>query len=208
MVSTAPYGSSSATQVSRPGCITVYAVLLWVTGSSFTRSAESAGPALMVGLVFFAGCIGLLGLIPIVTGIGLWQMKSWAWWVVVVLQSIGLALTLLSLCSNLAVVGMSAGRSTGTAANAEAVVRIMSALIGGLINGGILYWFISNRSLFGGGAASQGAQAASGGDTGTVVTIVLGLVGIAIMIPIVIIIILALLGPAIGNVFSNILLGL
>ena len=177
--------------------------------SSFTRSGgQSGGPAITAGLLFIAVCIGLFGLIPIFTGVGLWQMKSWAWWVVVVLQSIGLAFTVLSLCSNLAVVGMAAGSSSSAAANGQAVIRFMSSLIGGLINGGILYWFIANRSLFGGGAPSQRAQAASGGDIGTVVTIVLGLVGIVIMIPIVVIIILALLGPAIGNVFSGILITL
>jgi len=162
-------------------------------------------------LLVSAVCIGLFGLIPIVTGVGLWQMKSWAWWVLVILQSIGLAFTVLGLCSNLAVLGMAAQRSANTATNVDAIGGLVGGLVGGAINGGILYWFIANRSLFGGGGgaqSAQGAPAASGSDTGTIVTIVLGLVGIVIMIPIVIIIILALLGPAIGNVFSNILLGL
>ena len=201
---------ASPTQVNRPGCVTAYALLLWLGGGLYLvaalciglfglvpafpdgRAAASTGPALIGAL-----CLGLFSLLPIFLGVGLWRMRRWAWWLIVILQSLGLAGLALSLCSLFVTAG-SAGRN----APESLAAGLVSAVVGGLISGGILYWFLNNRSLFDGGA-----QVVSGGNTWIVVAVVV-VIGLVIVIPIIVIAILALLGPAIGNVFSNIIISM
>ena len=211
-----PYaGPAAPAPVNRPGCVTAYAILLWIGGALYALGAlcvgfsgvmgaasygsasdrASTGAASMGILLVIAACIGLFALVPIITGVGLWKMKNWAWWLVVIFQSLGLAGALLSLCANVLVFASASGRQSSSA-----VVGLLGALIGGAISGGIVYWFITNRALFNGG------QVTGGGGTGMVIAIVLAVVGVVVVIPIVVIVILALLGPAIGNVFSNIML--
>lgn len=211
----------SARPVNRPGCISAYAILLWLGGalyilgalciggmgltetSNLARSVgEAGGSSATIALLIGAVCLGLLGVVPIVTGVGLWQMRDWAWWLVVVLQSLGLALTAVSLCLNLVALGMPSGGQSASETTTTVVTNLISVLVSAIVNGGILYWFLKNHDLFRGGVGAQPGEKAN---AGTVVAIVLALVGIFVMVPIVVIIILALLGPAIANVFSNIM---
>ncbi len=213
----------SARAVNRPGCISAYAILLWLGGAFYILSALCLGVAglidtsnlaryvgevgdssVMIALLVGAVCLGLLGVVPIVTGVGLWQMKDWAWWLVVVLQSLGLALTAVSLCTSLVGLGVSSGGQS-TSETTTVVSDLIGVLVAAAINGGILYWFLKNHDLFRGGAGAQPGQKAA---TGTVVAIVLAVVGIFVLVPIVVIVILALLGPAIANVFSNIMVNI
>jgi hypothetical protein len=207
---------TSSPIVNRPGCITAYAILLWIGGGLYVIAAlcgglgglyyaanpsQSSQAALTVPLLIGAVCIGLFALLPIFMGVGLWQMKNWAWWLVVILQSLGMASLLLNLCSLVLAAG-SSSRSAG-----GLIGGIIGALIGGAINAGILYWFLKNHNLFTGGAGAP-ATSGGGGGAGVVAVVIIAVIGIVILVPVVIIVILALLGPAIGNVFSNIMLTL
>ena len=117
--------------------------------------------------------------------------KKWAWWLVVITQSFGLAGGLLSLPGNLA--GMLAVIGSGDSVSAMSrIIGGLFALAGMAISGGILYWFVTNRHLFGDLSGS------------TVVAIVVGMVAIVLLIPIIVIVILVLFGPALVNLFSNI----
>ena len=187
----------------RPGCITAYAVLLWLAGGMYLLGAGAVGiiflsegvETAVVGL-FSSLCLGFVAALPIISGIGLWRMRKWGWWMIVVLQGISLVVTAFNMCAVFA-----------TPSVEEAIIALAGVLIGAAINGGILYWFIKNRDLFDNNAPY--AQSGSG-KTGTtdMVPIIIGIVAMCVIIPIVVIAILTLLGPQIGNVFSDIVTGL
>jgi hypothetical protein len=174
----------------RPGCVTAYAVLLWLGGGLMALGSLIAfinpmeGP--IVGIV-----VGIFALLPIMTGVGLWRMHKWGWWLVVVTQSLGVAGALFNLLSGL----------------------LLEAIVTGAISGGILYWFINNRQLFLGpftqhtnvGVESEpvvgGAPASKNNNT---TVIVVGIVLAVFLVPVCLIAFLTLLGPEIGDVFSRI----
>jgi hypothetical protein len=93
------------------------------------------------------------------------------------------------------------------------------SLFGLILGGVIIYWFIINRRLFGIGVTNyetvEGPDGelirqpvAASGAGGQIAWVILGIVLVAFVVPICTIVILALLGPAIGNVFSNIVMGI
>jgi len=174
----------------RPGCVTVYAVLLWlgggflVLGSLIEFIAPSEGP--LVGVL-----VGLFALVPLVTGVGLWRMQKWGWWLVVVTQSLGVVAGFLNLVSGL----------------------LLNGIVTGVVSGGILYWFINNRQPFFGPFTHHAAVNAAGepvaggappskGNNTTIV--VVGIVVAVVLVPVCIIATLTLLGPGVGDVFSRI----
>jgi hypothetical protein len=182
-------------------------VLLWIAGGLFVlgtlggldaASSSPYGPSAGVGL-FPAFITGLLAVVQFATGIGLWQMKKWAWWLVVIVQSLGLALALLNSCVGFS--ALNAPRAAGTPGTA-----IISGLIGLLVSGLVLYWFTQNRHLF--DDESRYVQQPAGAGGGSTAAIVIGVLVVVVVVPVVVIVILALLGPAIGNVFSNIVRGI
>ena len=174
----------------RPGCVTAYAVLLWLGGGllvlvaliAFVAPTEEPG----VGVV-----VGLFALLPIITGVGVWRMQKWGWWLVVITQSLGVVAGFLNFVSGL----------------------LLSGIVTGIVSGGILYWFINNRQLFFGpfthhagvnaaGEPVVGGAPASKGNNTTI--IVVGLVLAVFLVPVCIITFLTLFGPNINNVFSQI----
>lgn len=174
----------------RPGCVTAYAVLLWLGGGllalgsliSFIDPTEGPG----VGIV-----VGMFALLPIMTGVGLWRMQKWGWWLVVITQSLAVVVALFSLLSGL----------------------LLNAIVTGAISGGILYWFINNRQIFLGpfmphpGVGPEGEPVVGGVPTSksnNTTVIVVGIVLAVFLVPVCIIATLTLLGPQIGDVFSQI----
>ena len=174
----------------RPGCVTVYAVLLWLGGGFLVLGAliefidPSEGP--LVGVL-----VGLFALVPIVTGVGLWRMQKWGWWLVVVTQSLGVVAGFLNLVSGL----------------------LLNGIVTGVVSGGILYWFINNRQPFLGpfphhaavnavGEPVAGGAPPSKGNNTTI--IVVGIVVAVVLVPVCIIATLTSLGPGVGDVFSRI----
>lgn len=178
----------------RPGCITAYALLLWLGGAGLLFIAFSApsdpflGPEAAIAPAFFA-------LVLIATGIGLWQMSVWSWWLVVIIQSFGVLGALFSLIGG----------------------DILNAIVSGTVSGGILYWFITNRHLFLTGTAYRTSVSSDGESVVEQVSVsrsnvstavIVGVILVICVAPVVIIAILTLLGPQIGDVFSGIVDGL
>lgn len=128
----------------RPGCITAYAVLLWIGAAlvgiggpifGFAIASE-IGDGVLLSLFIAAVAIGVAAL-NVVIGWGLWHLKNWARILVIVLQSLGALSNLASLCLAL---GVSSGEVEPTS---------LCSTIGGLaVSGYIIYWFASNSEHF------------------------------------------------------------
>lgn len=173
----------------RPGCVTAYAVLLCLGGGlyalgsliSFVNPTEGPG----VGVV-----AGLFALLLIMTGVGLWRMQKWGWWLVVITQSLAVVVALFNLLSGL----------------------LLEAIVAGAVSGGILYWFIDNRSLFLGpfthhtdASVRPEREGASASKSGNSAIIIIGVILVVFfLVPVCMITVLTLLGPGINDVFSQI----
>lgn len=199
--------------VDRPGCVTAYAVLVWfgaaayICGALFVAVSSFSDPDFAIFGLILALIIGAFSLLPIFTGIGLWKMTMWGWWLVVVVNGLGVAGSLLNMLGGVLLVSQ----------EPDAIGTLCGSVIGLAINGYILYWFITNRSLFGSyttqtvmgldGEIIKERVRTTGFDTASAVAIV-GVVAVMCLIPIMTIVVLTLLGPQIGNVFSRITAGL
>jgi len=118
-------------------------------------------------------------------------MQAWGWWLVVIFQSLGLLAALLSLIDG----------------------GILYALVSGGVSGGILYWFITNRYLFlevcsdrtsVGPDGEPVAERALTAKNKSATIIIVGVVLAVFLVPVCIIVMLTLLGPDIGDLFSQI----
>ncbi|MCL4265191.1 MAG: hypothetical protein KJ069_18385 [Anaerolineae bacterium] len=199
--------------VDRPGCVTAYAVLAWFGAAAYICGALAlavsglSDPEFTVFGLILALVIGVLSLLPILTGIGLWKMTMWGWWLVVLINGLGVAGSLLNMLVAVLLVSQ----------EPNAIGTLCGGVIGLAIYGYILYWFITNRSLFGNyttqtvmgldGEIIKERVKTRGFDTASAIAIV-GVVAVMCLIPIFTIIVLTLLGPQIGNVFSRITAGL
>jgi hypothetical protein len=201
---------SIAYQPDRPGCVTAYAILLWLGAVFFACGVfgSLSDPTVPSGAGIYGG---LLMVAQIVAGFGLWRMRRWGWGLVVVGQSLGLLILLLNFIGTLTLVS-EFGEGMGWA---------VGALAGSIVSGGILSWFIKNRHLFTGvktrrpvldsdGQPVIGADGqplyewapASRSNTATI--IIVGVVVAVVLLPVILIAVLTLLGPQIGEVFSRI----
>jgi len=199
--------------VERPGCVTAYAVLVWLgaavylCGALFLALTSFSDPDFILFGLILALIISAFAIIPIALGIGLWKMTMWGWWLVVVSNGFGVLGGLLNLLGGVLLFAQDTG----------AFSVLCGAVISLAINGTILYWFITNRSMFGSyttktvmgpdGEMVKERVRTSEFDVASAVAIV-GMIAIFCLIPIVTIAILTLLGPQIGNVFSRITVGL
>ena len=183
----------------RPGCITVYAILIWLGGALFalgTFSLISEGSSAAV-------CGGIFVILAAVIGYGLWHMQKWSWWLVIILQSLSLLGSLFTVI---------AAFSLPTTSGED----FLSPLVSGAVSAGILYWFGKNRSLFAGEPTYRTVVGPNGEtirepvppDNNKIVIIIVGIFLLVFIVPVVTIAILTLLGPQIGNVFSGIVQGL
>lgn len=146
----------------RPGCLSVFAVLLAVSGIVYGIIFGALGIDLIVeqpdrpavGALVTVCATAWLPL-PVIVAIGLWRMKMWAWWLMVIVQSLGISLALLGFV--VALLGIDPMRALGF---------VLGPLMGLVASGIILYWFLSNRERFGddevayvGGRAEEKADA-------------------------------------------------
>jgi tetratricopeptide (TPR) repeat protein len=156
----------------RPGCVTLYAVLVFLGGLTGILFAVMEG----VGLVAGSGLLGeafqlpsqldtLAGMAPLglalgaaagvtlffsvlylALGVGLWRMKNWARVVVIILQILGVF-------GSLASAGLTIGliRETSTAYGALGFppALLISLAVGLIIEVYIIFWFLFNRERFG-----------------------------------------------------------
>jgi hypothetical protein len=208
----------SGGQPERPGCVSAYAILLWISSALGLIGLF----CLISGLApIFEGGLGLIELllagvglvvlaVYVITGIGLWQMKKWGWALVVVMQGASLILGLLSML--LAILTLAASGGDFAASQPAA---LLSTFASALVNVFILYWFIKNRALFDGAPAYKKVIGADGEEIvvpaqskGNDATMLLaaggGLVLVLILICLGVVFVLAVAGPQIGNVFSQI----
>ncbi len=128
----------------RPGCVTAYAVLLWI-GAALVgiggpivglAIASETGDGVLLSLFIAAVAIGAAAL-NVVIGWGLWHLKNWARILVIVFQGLGALSNLASLCLAL---GISSG---------EVETASLCSTIGGLaLSSYIIYWFASNSEYF------------------------------------------------------------
>lgn len=129
----------------RPGCLSVFAVLLAVSGIVYGIIFGALGIDLIVeqpdrpavGALVTVCATAWLPL-PVIVAIGLWRMKMWAWWLMVIVQSLGIGLALLGFV--VALLGIDPMRALGF---------VLGPLMGLVASGIILYWFLTNRHRFG-----------------------------------------------------------
>lgn len=127
--------------VNRPGCVTLYAILLWLGPAgvaAFGLYVVILGETLpdpVAGRTFLLAAIVMLPfmLLSVLAGIGLWRMKAWGWWLVMVLGLLQLGLNVLNFLADLA-----GGERTSIGAQ----------LLGFAVAGAVLWWFFANRALF------------------------------------------------------------
>jgi hypothetical protein len=193
----------------RPGCLSIYAILLWLGGglAVIGLCLLTASGGLFGGPIgIFEICLGsiyfLLVVLGITAGIGIWQMRRWGLVLALVLQSLSI------ITSALTALAFVAGSS-------QNLSYAFGNLVGLAINGFIIYWFITNRALFNGGTnvvstAGPGGESVyqpaqqKRNDAAMALLAIGGVVAIGLLVCIVVIAILAILGPQIGNVFSQI----
>jgi hypothetical protein len=87
------------------------------------------------------------GVLYIFLGLGLWNQKNWARVVVIVLQSLGVAGTLLQVCL-LVWSYSSLGNAYGYDPTMSICTSLGGTVVGLAISGYILYWFASNGDYF------------------------------------------------------------
>lgn len=123
----------------RPGCVTAWAVILWI-GAAFSLLGLVTGGNLDQGdipaqyrsllSVIAVGCTIPYAAVLIAAGMGLWKMKRWGWWLGIAVLALGLVNGLLSV--------LSAGGTSQIVQGAATVV----------IAAAILFWVAKNRSFF------------------------------------------------------------
>lgn len=191
----------------RPGCITLYAVFLALSGVAYVAlalflsgSVLFEGPDYLLMALLFALCLTAFATVPLITALGLWRMRRWAWWLVVLLHSMGILFSLLTLCGILTI-----------AQTSEIVASVAGTLVGILISIYILRWFFRNRERFGAKTVvgpGGDVVAAPSSNTEILMVTVAGVVILVILAGCAAIALLTLMGPQIGNVFSQITSGL
>ena len=208
---------SEAVDSGRPGCIAAYAILLAVGGIANIIVSGILGlnvivdePDLLVMGAILTLCLMAVSAIPVIIALGLWRMRLWAWWLVIIFQTVGLATTCFGL---LAIVPLATPGPSAALGTAEVSLLLIGALASVLFSGIVLYWFLKNRKRFRrrGVIHVEGRaleEPASDRTLAIVAGTVIAVVAILCLVSIVVLVILTLLGPQIGNTFSQITSGL
>jgi len=166
-----PSGTGSvrrSTPRQRPGCLTIYAILLGIGGAFGLLGVILAGLALGLGgdmlkeTMRYVTELGMLSInfsmfwlslgigfvaaiINLALAVGLWNLKNWARITAIVLQAISLLATIVQ-----GVFTVSAARLASASAGLEGVpIPILcGVLFGFVVSGYIIFWFIANGELF------------------------------------------------------------
>ncbi len=128
----------------RPGCLSVFAVMLAAGGIGYGIVFGILGLNLMVdeGRPALGALVTLsaipLAFVPAVVAVGLWRMRVWAWWLTVIFGSLGFGAASLSFVA--AFLGTDPMRALGF---------VMGPLMGLMVGVVVLAWFLRNRERFG-----------------------------------------------------------
>ena len=154
--------SAALSRASRPGCVTAYAILLWIGAPAVVvigivmalASRDLFGLVVLIGFYFLERALNidswnlfetvLIGIyfwmaaaLNVVAGIGLWKMKNWGRILIIVLHSLGIAASvLLSGCATLFV------------AKNVAVPAVCGLLVGIGVSIYMISWFVNHRYDF------------------------------------------------------------
>jgi hypothetical protein len=131
----------------RPGCLTIYAILLFLGSASFLCGGifGSLNPLLeSEGFTNLAAGIsmGIVGVIMLILGIGLWQLKNWARIAAIVMQSLGIIGGIFSTYAALTTA------STALNQNVSPLLTITVAIIAIALQITIISWFVRNGQYF------------------------------------------------------------
>jgi hypothetical protein len=108
----------------RPGCVTAYAILLWV-GAAFMVVAAVFGWNSGTDLVLVSILLIFLAIYNSIMAIGLWRLRNWGRIMAIVLFGLGIVVNLLTLFT-----------------------RNFQSIIGLAVGSLFLYWFITNGDVF------------------------------------------------------------
>ncbi|MBN2503204.1 MAG: hypothetical protein JXB38_20670 [Anaerolineales bacterium] len=180
----------------RPGCLTIYALLLFFNGLSTLLAAFAFGVIFSassselelpgMGTILGLG-IGFMALFPIIMGLGIWLMTRWAWWVVIVGQSFALVNSVL-----LAVGSLFLGDKMIVAS------ALISAMVSVVANGGFIYYFFINQELFNVGDPETGVSFE------TVLAVIAAMAIVMILIPAALAGFIMLLGYSVPDVLNDV----
>jgi hypothetical protein len=131
----------------RPGCVTIYAILLFLGSASFLCGGIFGSLSPLIeseGFTNLAAGIsmGLVGVFMLILGIGLWQLKNWARIAVIVMQSLGI---LGGIYSTYAVLTTT---SSAPSLTVSPVLTIVVAIIAIALQIAIISWFVRNGQVF------------------------------------------------------------
>jgi tetratricopeptide (TPR) repeat protein len=168
--SPAPSAPSRPEGRGRPGCVTLYAILLgilgllgllgvvllalvWRIGSNLLSSSLGSRADLLVELLqastpllwISIGVTLLISGLYLVVAIGLWSIKNWARIVVILMTGLQLVLSLAQ--ATRTILGL---RETGVISDLASIpiTLIVGLVVGLAIQMIILFWFVANRQVF------------------------------------------------------------
>ncbi len=132
--------SVSAAPRERPGCVTLYAALLFlgaalvaIVGFVVAARVASSSGNVALSLAELAG-LWIVAALYFLLARGLWRLKNWARIIIIVIQGLGVVVDFLLLCV-----------SVGGSGNAQ---NLISSLVGLVTGGIILYWFSAHGEYF------------------------------------------------------------
>ena len=149
----------------RPGCLSIYAILLGLLGFVTVLAGAFLGilsaiqgiqevmnrvgdAGLPLGVISLWGGVGfavLSGVVSIAIALGLWALKNWARVLTIILQTLGFVG---SLVQAFFVVGGTRALSSGFSEANFTLPILIALLVGLVIQAYILFWFLANRERF------------------------------------------------------------
>jgi hypothetical protein len=131
----------------RPGCVTIYAILLFLGSATFLCGGIFGSLSPLIESEGFSNLaagisMGLVGLFMLILGIGLWQLKNWARIAVIVVQSLGIVGGIYSTYTVLTTT------STALNQNVSPFMTITVAIIAIALQITIISWFVRNGQYF------------------------------------------------------------
>ena len=164
-------GPRQAKSRSRPGCLTIYAILLGLGGFSSALVLLLMGAGVLLGgsmieelvpmpsdvagvpitVSFTVAMLVMLGIglfaaiLNLSIAIGLWRLKNWARILVIIFQSISF---LWNIVQAVLTVGTASREFAAVGAQTPTIIMLVSLLVGFLIQAYIIFWFVANRELF------------------------------------------------------------